>query len=238
MGKRLSITLTDAQERALDELAEVSGASLQSMVGLAVTAWLRGQQPQEPQANGPELVMRMFRDGRQVQQVRARWADHDRGVIVATARRHATGEPWREYDGPQTMTLQDGITVDSFDPWDTVDDTLYRDEREEREERESDAREHDASPIRKGSPYELRDLLRFLGTSAPDYYVEGIERDATERDPETGRAVWAVDRDALFGVCADNDLMSGYEYPEYRYPTPDEIESYKAQRRRQLAARD
>lgn len=132
MGKRLSITLTDTQAEALDALAQESGATLQSMIGLAVSAWLRDQRPQaapEPQGDGPELLMRMMRDGQQVQQVRARWADRERGTIVATARRHGTGDPWREYDGPQMMTLKDGITVESMDPWDVVDDALWADER-------------------------------------------------------------------------------------------------------------
>lgn len=43
MGKRLSITLTDTQAAALDALAQETGATLQSMIGLAVSTWLAGQ---------------------------------------------------------------------------------------------------------------------------------------------------------------------------------------------------
>lgn len=41
MATRLSITLTPAQERGLNRIAMETGASRQSMIGLAISAWLR-----------------------------------------------------------------------------------------------------------------------------------------------------------------------------------------------------
>ena len=38
---RLSITLTESQAAALDEIATETGATKQSMIGLAVSAWIR-----------------------------------------------------------------------------------------------------------------------------------------------------------------------------------------------------
>lgn len=38
---RLSITLTDSQAAALDRIAAETGATKQSMIGLAVSAWIR-----------------------------------------------------------------------------------------------------------------------------------------------------------------------------------------------------
>ena len=39
--KRLSITLTDSQAAALERIAAETGATKQSMIGLAVSAWIR-----------------------------------------------------------------------------------------------------------------------------------------------------------------------------------------------------
>lgn len=41
---RLSITLTDSQARALDLIAAETGATRQSMIGLAVTSWIRANE--------------------------------------------------------------------------------------------------------------------------------------------------------------------------------------------------
>ena len=38
---RLSITLTDSQAQALDLIAAETGATRQSMIGLAISAWIR-----------------------------------------------------------------------------------------------------------------------------------------------------------------------------------------------------
>ena len=38
---RLSITLTDSQAQALDLIAAETGATRQSMIGLAITSWIR-----------------------------------------------------------------------------------------------------------------------------------------------------------------------------------------------------
>lgn len=39
--KRLSITLTDSQAAALERIAAETGATRQSMIGLAISAWIR-----------------------------------------------------------------------------------------------------------------------------------------------------------------------------------------------------
>lgn len=39
--KRLSITLTDSQAEALERIAAETGATRQSMIGLAISAWIR-----------------------------------------------------------------------------------------------------------------------------------------------------------------------------------------------------
>lgn len=41
---RLSITLTDSQAQALDRIAAETGATRQSMIGLAVTSWIRANE--------------------------------------------------------------------------------------------------------------------------------------------------------------------------------------------------
>ena len=38
---RLSITLTDSQAEALERIAAETGATRQSMIGLAISAWIR-----------------------------------------------------------------------------------------------------------------------------------------------------------------------------------------------------
>ena len=45
---RLSITLTDAQAAALDRLASETGATKQSMIGLAVSEWLESHDRAQP----------------------------------------------------------------------------------------------------------------------------------------------------------------------------------------------
>lgn len=52
---RLSITLTESQAAALDRIAAETGATKQSMIGLAVSAWIRANDylPTQP-APAPE----------------------------------------------------------------------------------------------------------------------------------------------------------------------------------------
>ena len=51
MSTRLSITLTDSQSAALERIAAETGATKQSMIGLAISAWI-AQQPQgKPQGH-------------------------------------------------------------------------------------------------------------------------------------------------------------------------------------------
>ena len=58
---RLSITLTDSQARALDLIAAETGATRQSMIGLAVTSWIRSNEhlaapTREEPENVPQAV--------------------------------------------------------------------------------------------------------------------------------------------------------------------------------------
>ena len=58
---RLSITLTDSQAAALDRIAAETGATKQSMIGLAISAWIRANdylpvsRPNSPE-NGSDCV--------------------------------------------------------------------------------------------------------------------------------------------------------------------------------------
>ena len=58
---RLSITLTESQAAALDRIAAETGATRQSMIGLAVTSWIRANEhlaavaEKEPQ-NEPQAL--------------------------------------------------------------------------------------------------------------------------------------------------------------------------------------
>ena len=47
MSTRLSITLTDSQSAALERIAAETGATKQSMIGLAVSAWIAQQERQQ-----------------------------------------------------------------------------------------------------------------------------------------------------------------------------------------------
>lgn len=56
---RLSITLTESQAAALDRIASETGATRQSMIGLAVTSWIRANEhlavtPSIEPENAPE----------------------------------------------------------------------------------------------------------------------------------------------------------------------------------------
>ena len=50
--KRLSITLTDSQAAALERIAAETGATKQSMIGLAVSDWVRVHDYPEDEAEG------------------------------------------------------------------------------------------------------------------------------------------------------------------------------------------
>lgn len=58
---RLSITLTDSQAAALDRIAAETGATKQSMIGLAITSWIRSNEhlaaePDKPREDSPETL--------------------------------------------------------------------------------------------------------------------------------------------------------------------------------------
>lgn len=56
---RLSITLTESQAAALDRIAAETGATRQSMIGLAVTSWIRSNEHlAAPTRNEPENAPR------------------------------------------------------------------------------------------------------------------------------------------------------------------------------------
>lgn len=52
--KRLSITLTDSQAAALEKIAAETGATKQSMIGLAISDWVRVHDYPEDEAEGWE----------------------------------------------------------------------------------------------------------------------------------------------------------------------------------------
>lgn len=60
MATRLSITLTPSQDRALTRIATETGASRQSMIGLAISAWLRGQGEPETEPDAEQAPRRLY----------------------------------------------------------------------------------------------------------------------------------------------------------------------------------
>lgn len=94
---RLSITLTDQQAAALERIAAETGATKQSMIGLAITAWVREYDakaavtPEETEQPEPERAFTVVRtdavSGEQVEVawLRGRWESEEHAAILCTA---------------------------------------------------------------------------------------------------------------------------------------------------------
>ena len=127
---RLSITLTESQAAALERIAAETGATKQSMIGLAVTAWIRANdvQPQQPTATettpeptdttaedatdeGEERWMTVTREGTEVAWLRGRWETSEHRAIIASAMRPSGAAAPMEMSRAWRYELQEGDTV-------------------------------------------------------------------------------------------------------------------------------
>lgn len=104
---RLSITLTESQSAALERIAAETGATKQSMIGLAVSAWIRANDtlPAEPnkapenRPQEPERYINVERDGVEVAWLRGRWETPEKKAVIATAMRFTRDGQLQEMGG-------------------------------------------------------------------------------------------------------------------------------------------
>lgn len=90
---RLSITLTESQNAALERIAHETGATKQSMIGLAVSAWIRDNDvsptpaPKTPEkrSGGPEWYIHIQSEsGHEVLWLRGRWETPEHKAVIAS----------------------------------------------------------------------------------------------------------------------------------------------------------
>lgn len=111
---RLSITLTESQAAALEAIAAVTGATKQSMIGLAITSWIRanGHLADDgkiaPEIASQELLDEDWHDEQEHEYVVSRegvdvgWyrgrLEHRQGshYIIASAQRFSSGDTLHE----------------------------------------------------------------------------------------------------------------------------------------------
>lgn len=121
---RLSITLTESQAAALDRIAAATGATRQSMIGLAVTSWIRTNEhlaivtDKEPEnvSQEPERYITIDRDGVEVAWLRGRWENEERRAVIASAMRLSRDGELNELCGAKyRYELQEGEEVSIVD---------------------------------------------------------------------------------------------------------------------------
>ena len=119
---RLSITLTESQSAALERIAAETGATKQSMIGLAVTAWIRAYDvPQVASQDTPsatasqdesaESWYTVTREGVEVAWLRGRWESAEHRAIIASASRFSRGGAPVELSNAWRYEVQEGETV-------------------------------------------------------------------------------------------------------------------------------
>ena len=119
---RLSITLTDAQAAALERIAAETGATKQSMIGLAVTAWIRAYDvPQVVSQDTPSATVSqdesaerwytVTREGCEVAWLRGRWESAEHRAIIASAMRPSRAAEPMETTRAWRYEVQEGETV-------------------------------------------------------------------------------------------------------------------------------
>lgn len=117
---RLSITLTERQNEALERIAAETGATKQSMIGLAVSAWIRhndylpNEEKKTPE-NAPEEPEQHFtvvRDGIEVAWLRGRWESDEHKAIIATAHRISSNGAMQEVGRKFRYVLVEGDRVE------------------------------------------------------------------------------------------------------------------------------
>lgn len=127
---RLSITLTESQSAALDAIAQQTGATKQSMIGLAVSDWIRahGHLATAPAktpviaSQEPEVYFTIERDGIEVAWLRGRWESPEHKAVLATAMRYSRNGDLVEQSHVWRYELEDEDNYDVEDlyPEDTV----------------------------------------------------------------------------------------------------------------------
>lgn len=117
---RLSITLTESQAAALERIAAETGATKQSMIGLAVSAWIRendvtvSQDTQSATASQDESAERWYtvtREGCEVAWLRGRWETAEHRAIIASATRPSRTAAPMELSRAWRYEVQEGETV-------------------------------------------------------------------------------------------------------------------------------
>ena len=126
---RLSITLTESQAAALERIAAETGATKQSMIGLAVTAWIRANDVQPTTPTVAETVpeptdttaedatdegerwFTVTREGAEVAWLRGRWETSEHRAIIASAMRPSRDAAPMEMSRAWRYEVQEGETV-------------------------------------------------------------------------------------------------------------------------------
>ena len=115
---RLSITLTETQAAALERIAAETGATKQSMIGLAVSAWIRAndvsQDTQSATVSQDESAERWYtvtREGCEVAWLRGRWETAEHRAIIASAMRPSRAAEPMETTRAWRYEVQEGETV-------------------------------------------------------------------------------------------------------------------------------
>ena len=115
---RLSITLTETQAAALERIAAETGATKQSMIGLAVSAWIRAndvsQDTQSATVSQDESAERWYtvtREGVEVAWLRGRWESAEHRAIIASAMRPSRAAEPMETTRAWRYEVQEGETV-------------------------------------------------------------------------------------------------------------------------------
>ena len=115
---RLSITLTESQSAALERIAAETGATKQSMIGLAISAWIRAndvsqdtQSATVSQDEGAERWYTVTREGAEVAWLRGRWETSEHRAIIASAMRPSRAAEPMETTRAWRYEVQEGETV-------------------------------------------------------------------------------------------------------------------------------
>lgn len=119
---RLSITLTESQAAALERIAAETGATKQSMIGLAVSAWIRENDvtvSQDTQSatvsqdttESAERWYTVTREGVEVAWLRGKWESAEHRAIIASAMRPSRAAEPMETTRAWRYEVQEGETV-------------------------------------------------------------------------------------------------------------------------------
>lgn len=127
---RLSITLTESQSAALEAIAAETGATKQSLIGLAITSWIRAnghlaavtEKTPEIASQEPETYITIERDGIEVAWLRGRWESPEHKAVLATAMRYSRNGALVEQSHVWRYELadEDNYDVEDLYPEDTV----------------------------------------------------------------------------------------------------------------------